>query len=485
MNRLLIVTLLGIPVCLLSNAFALAQEASELQFIRVSDDGTHFITSKSGQRITMWGVNYDHDGDGQLLEDYWHDHWDVVTEDFAEIKALGANVVRIHLQLPRFMKTADEPNDANLTQLKRLVELAERTGLYLDLTGLGCYHKQDVPSWYDALGETDRWAVQARFWQAVATVCHESPAVYCYDLMNEPILPGNRTETEWLTGELGGKHFVQRLSLDLAGRTREEVAAAWVRQMTSAIRDVDDHHMITVGVIPWAHVWKNAKPLFYSPEVGGPLDFVSVHFYPGQNDVQGSLDALKVYDIGKPLVVEEIFPLKCSLEEADQFIEGSREFTDGWISFYWGRTIQENEEAGTIQGAIIAQWLKYFQQHAPQPIQVPAQSSLQRPNILWIVGENLKLDLGCYGAQNVHIPHLDRLAAEVTRFTRVSSTSPVCAPSRSAFLTGMYQTSTDFTEPVQGKVLCCEAPDAQDAGRRNSEGRCCGTLPATASRTAV
>lgn len=66
-----------------------------------------------------------------------------------------------------------------------------------------------------------------------------------------------------------------------------------------------------------------------------------------------------------------------------------------------------------------------------------------RPNILWIVGENLKLDLGCYGAQNVKTPALDGLASEGMRYTHVFSTSPVCAPSRSAFFVGMYQTSTD------------------------------------------
>jgi arylsulfatase A-like enzyme len=65
------------------------------------------------------------------------------------------------------------------------------------------------------------------------------------------------------------------------------------------------------------------------------------------------------------------------------------------------------------------------------------------PNILWIVAENAKLDFGSYGANNVHTPHIDRLAAEGTRYTRVFSTAPVCAPSRSAFMVGMYQTSTD------------------------------------------
>jgi len=71
-----------------------------------------------------------------------------------------------------------------------------------------------------------------------------------------------------------------------------------------------------------------------------------------------------------------------------------------------------------------------------------------RPNILWIVGENFALDLGCYGAEHVHTPHLDGLAADGVRYTNVFSTSPVCAPSRSAFMTGMYQTSTD-THPMR------------------------------------
>jgi arylsulfatase A-like enzyme len=72
-----------------------------------------------------------------------------------------------------------------------------------------------------------------------------------------------------------------------------------------------------------------------------------------------------------------------------------------------------------------------------------APTQPQRPNILWIVGENLGLDLGCYGAKNVSTPNLDQLAADGVRYTRCFSTSPVCAPSRSAFMTGMYQTSTD------------------------------------------
>ena len=72
-----------------------------------------------------------------------------------------------------------------------------------------------------------------------------------------------------------------------------------------------------------------------------------------------------------------------------------------------------------------------------------AQPASDRLNVLWIVGENFDLDFGCYGAKNVRTPNVDRLAAEGIRYTNVFSTSPVCAPSRSAFMTGMYQTTTD------------------------------------------
>ncbi len=74
---------------------------------------------------------------------------------------------------------------------------------------------------------------------------------------------------------------------------------------------------------------------------------------------------------------------------------------------------------------------------------LPARPRQSPPNILWLVGENITHDLGCYGAKNVHTPNLDRLAADGMRYTRVFCTNPACAPSRSAFLTGMYQTTTD------------------------------------------
>lgn len=65
----------------------------------------------------------------------------------------------------------------------------------------------------------------------------------------------------------------------------------------------------------------------------------------------------------------------------------------------------------------------------------------ERPNIVWIVGEDLGPELGCYGDRLAHTPNIDALASQGTRFTRCYTHAPVCAPSRSGLITGMYPTT--------------------------------------------
>ena len=77
--------------------------AGEMKCVRVADNKHGFVLSKSGFPFIPWGFNYDHDENGRLLEDYWDKEWPKVEEDFREMKQLGANVVRIHLQVGKFM----------------------------------------------------------------------------------------------------------------------------------------------------------------------------------------------------------------------------------------------------------------------------------------------------------------------------------------------------------------------------------------------
>lgn len=64
-----------------------------------------------------------------------------------------------------------------------------------------------------------------------------------------------------------------------------------------------------------------------------------------------------------------------------------------------------------------------------------------RPNILWLVSEDQGTSLGCYGQKEVRTPNLDKLAQEGVRYSRFYTTAPVCSPSRSGFMTGMFATT--------------------------------------------
>jgi hypothetical protein len=336
-----------------------------LPWVELSKNNKGFVLQSSMQPFVPWGFNYDHDENGRLIEDYWLDEWPKVEKDFAEMKQLGANVVRIHLQLGKFMDSIDKPNEQALDQLTKLVRLAEETGLYLDLTGLGCYHKKDVPAWYDQLDEKERWAVQARFWEAVAAKCADSPAIFCYNLMNEPVVPGGRrNDGEWLGPPFAGKHFVQFITLDQADRLRPDIARQWIDHLIAAVRKADKRHLVTVGLVDWSLDRKGLTSGFVPGKVTENLDFVAVHLYPETVKLDEAAKTLQGFSIGKPVVVEETFPLKCSPKDLDAFIDMTDKDAAGWISFYWGKPPEELRSSTEIGDTILLQWLELFERRA-------------------------------------------------------------------------------------------------------------------------
>lgn len=86
-----------------------------------------------------------------------------------------------------------------------------------------------------------------------------------------------------------------------------------------------------------------------------------------------------------------------------------------------------------------------------------------RPNVLFIASDDMRPELGCYGAEHIHSPNLDRLAARGTTFLRAYCQQAVCSPSRSSLMTGLrpdtiriWDLSTHFRDHMPDVVTVAQ-----------------------------
>jgi Cellulase (glycosyl hydrolase family 5) len=354
-----------------------SHSSAPLPRIAIASNGHDFVNTASGHPFHPWGMNYGNNG--RLMEDFWDSDWETFAKDFRDMKAMGANVVRVHLQFGKFMRSSTEPNTNAFAQFNRLLQLAEQTGLYLDITGLACYRPADVPAWYDAMDESARWSAQARFWELVARTCASRPVVFCYDLINEPFSPGERRDPgKWYPDVLfGGYDFLQFIALDPAGRKREDIPAQWIQRMTKAIRTYDKSTLITVGMLPWSRDWHHLSG-FIPEKVAPELDFLCIHLYPDTKKPGEALESLQKFAVGKPIVIEETFPLYCSTEELKTFLRASKQDACGWIGHYDGKTFDELNALKatgqiTTSQSVYRQWLELFTSLKPEFVPTPRE----------------------------------------------------------------------------------------------------------------
>jgi arylsulfatase A len=82
----------------------------------------------------------------------------------------------------------------------------------------------------------------------------------------------------------------------------------------------------------------------------------------------------------------------------------------------------------------------------------------QRPNVLFILVDDMSWrDLGCYGHEVIETPNIDKLASRGMRFTNAYAACPICAPSRTAIMTGKFPSNTGFVDnyisELKGPIL--------------------------------
>lgn len=108
-----------------------------------------------------------------------------------------------------------------------------------------------------------------------------------------------------------------------------------------------------------------------------------------------------------------------------------------------------------IAWCLLAAWCLPVACCLPWPGTTLAASAVGKPNVLFIIADDLRPQLGCYGDRVVKSPHIDRLAANSLRFDRAYVQSAVCSPSRNSMLSGLRPNTTGlrgFGVPVRERV---------------------------------
>jgi len=339
----------------------LAGEAwgADMETVKIAPDNEGFLLFPSGNRYVPWGHNY---ASVDILERLANDPARVA-RDFSEMKAAGTTIARIHPEMTRIVVAPNQANPQALDRLRTLLKIAEDAGIHLKVTGLACYKIENRLAWYDSMDEQDRWDTQAFFWETIAQTCADSPAVFAYDLINEPVAVGKRADG-WYMGRMGDVDFCQRLSLNPGNRTGDDIFREWTKRMVASIRKHDQTRLITLGMLPFPGAYTAAAE---------QLDFVSPHLYPKSGKVDDEIGLLRKFDWGKPIVIGETFPLNCSADDMRDFLLKSREFAHGWIG-HWPdeppAELAQLKKTGraTIQNAIWLSWVDLFQAIGPQMI---------------------------------------------------------------------------------------------------------------------
>lgn len=422
--------------CLLAPIVFIAAEAiassrvaiAGMELIVVAPDGRGFVECDSGRPFIPFGTNY-YDPDTGWAPKIWR-RFDAakVKRHFGVMKELGVNCARVFLTAATFQPDAETIDKQALEKLDTLVGIARYSGIRLMLTGPD--HWEGVPEYWKEDRFAGEQALKAleHFWAVVAGRYRGEPAIFAWDLLNEPHLPWFDEQwrdgwNKWLEDTYGnwdglksawgaeitesdqwGKAAVPKDS-PMTGSTRlrdyqlfrEHLADQWVRRQVEAIRKADGTHLVTVGYIQWSYpLVRPGNPSRYAAfnprRQARWLDFVTIHFYPtlgspfqSEANWRKNLDylqaALAYCHTGKPVVLAEFgwygggapqqHPFVSEAQQADWItaeIEASRPLADGWLSWPFADTPESRDislYAGLVKPDMsLKAWGRKFQAYA-------------------------------------------------------------------------------------------------------------------------
>jgi len=402
--------------------------AGGMQLIVVAPDGRGFVERDSGRDFIPFGTNYYDPNTGWAPKIWSRFDAGRVRRHFDVMKELGVNCVRVFLAAATFQPDAETIDEQALGKLDTLVAIARRSGIRLILTGPD--HWEGVPDYWKGDRFAGEQALKAleHFWTVVAGRYREEPAIFAWDLLNEPHLPWFDENwrgrwNKWIEDKYGSWEGLKSAwgtevsesdqwgtvavaeDKPAAGSARlrdyqlfrEHLADNWVRRQVDAIRRADPAHLVTVGYIQWSYpLVRPGGPSRYAAfnprRQARLLDFVTIHFYPtfgspfeSEANWRKNLDylqaALAYCHTGKPVVLGEFgwygggapqqHPFASEAQQADWIaveIEASRRLADGWLSWPLADTPESRDislYAGLVKPDMsLKAWGRKFQAYA-------------------------------------------------------------------------------------------------------------------------
>lgn len=302
--------------------------------IHVSSDSQSFAHKNSGAKYTPFGCNYFDPATGwapHIWQRYSHER---TLRHFEQMKELGVNTVRVFLSIQSFMKKNGLVEESAMEKACKMLEAAKRTGIRIEFSGPD--HWEGIPDWCTPLFDNEPNAYflhpefverLAAFWQDFAKRLRSDPALFSYDLRNEPWLKWDSPLVRQLWG--GAVPEEDYGGLDGSGLAdffefREQLTRQWTAKMAGAIRSSDPEHMITIGFhqlsLPHDADLRFTMPGFHAKPLSPLLDYVALHWYPYSREehvqptsfddplelnIQMIRSALRNAYAGKPQVIEE------------------------------------------------------------------------------------------------------------------------------------------------------------------------------------
>ena len=322
-------------------------------FIKTNNTIQRFVHTQTGEIFTPIGVNYFCKGTGWAPHLWYDHHFAEYDRDFSRMQKLGINIIRVFLSVNTCMSGPFKINEQTMQYIREMLEYAQKYDIRVIFSGVSMWDGR--PAWFDDLKITgdsyfsDPVLLEqfAFCWDHVAETCRDYPSLFAYDLQNEPFIPWESSYNPSMWFEFASKRASMPMFADVSKKLfdarnsipvnsfdtdadviyayqafRNKLSYDFCRICCDAIRKKDTNHMISVGCHQCSATLDFRSPERYAgfdPHVVGKLlDYVSIHYYPYDYDIDIAEDPnnytealnvisahLRYMDVGKPVMMEE------------------------------------------------------------------------------------------------------------------------------------------------------------------------------------